>query len=89
MPRKRIASTPPAIQSQDSLAPTPTTAAKATSSDNSSLRTSSVVYREVCGENFRDLLSDLSSEHPLDLSALEVYEALQERIAPQRPPEEL
>ena len=88
MPRKRIASSPPAIQNQDSPAPTPTRAAKVRSSDNSGLRTSSVVYREVCGD-FRDLLSDLSPEDPLDFSALEVYEDLQERIAPQRPPEEL
>jgi len=88
MPRKRIASSPPAMQNQDSPAPTPTRAAKIRSSDNSSPPTSSVVYREVCGD-FCDLLSDLSSEDPLDLSALEVYADLQERIAPQRPPEEL
>jgi len=89
MPRKRIAFTPPAVPIQDSPPPTATKAAKGKNSHNSGSRTSSVVYREVCGENFRDLLADLSSEHPLDLSTLEVYEDLQERIAPQRPPDEL
>lgn len=46
-------------------------------------RVASIVYREVCGENSRHLLSDLSSDRPIDIPALELYADLWERIVPQ------
>jgi len=47
-------------------------------------RVASIVYREICGDNFRDLLSDLSSDRPIDVPALELYADLWERIVPQQ-----
>ena len=46
-------------------------------------RVASIMYREICGDNFRDLLSDLSSDQPVDLPMLELYSELRERIVPQ------
>jgi len=46
-------------------------------------RVASIFYREVCGENFRDLVSNLSSDRPIDIPALELYADLWERIFPQ------
>jgi hypothetical protein len=46
-------------------------------------RVASIVYREICGDSFRNLLSDLSSDHPIDIPTLELYAELRERIVPQ------
>jgi hypothetical protein len=46
-------------------------------------RVASIAYREVCGENFRDILPNLSSDRPIDIPALELYADLWERIVPQ------
>jgi hypothetical protein len=46
-------------------------------------RVASIIYREVCGDSFRNLLSDLSSDHPIDIPTLELYAELRERIVPQ------
>lgn len=46
-------------------------------------RVASIIYREVCGDSFRNLLSDLSSDQPIDITALELYAELRERIVPQ------
>jgi len=47
-------------------------------------RVASIMYREICGDSFRNLLSDLSSDQPIDIPALELYAELRERIVPQR-----
>ena len=46
-------------------------------------RVASIVYREICGETYRDLLSNLSSDRPIDIPALELYADLWERIVPE------
>ena len=46
-------------------------------------RVASIMYREICGDSFRNLLSDLSSDQPIDIPALELYAELRERIIPQ------
>ena len=45
-------------------------------------RVASIMYREICGNSFRNLLSDLSSDQPIDIPALELYAELRERIVP-------
>lgn len=45
-------------------------------------RVASIAYREVCGDTFRDLLANLSSDGPIDIPALELYADLWERIVP-------
>lgn len=47
-------------------------------------RVASIVYREICGDNYRDLLPNLSSDRPIDIPALELYADLWERIVPER-----
>ena len=47
-------------------------------------RVASIAYREVCGENIRNLLSNLSSDRPIDIPALELYADLWERIVPEQ-----
>ena len=46
-------------------------------------RVASIMYREVCGNSFRDLLPNLSSDRPIDIPALELYADLWERIVPE------
>lgn len=46
-------------------------------------RVASIVYREICGETYRDLLPNLSSDRPIDIPALELYADLWERIVPE------
>ena len=46
-------------------------------------RVASIIYREICGDSFRNLLSNLSTDQPIDIVALELYAELRERIVPQ------